>query len=203
MIKVIIFDLDGTLYKSKEIAEKFARAAHYTLSKFKNIPLDDARKLIEEKRQQIEKEYSDSVPQTLILNSFGISTESWHKENIDFFDPRDYLTKDEKLKKSLDGLKKRYQLTVLTNNNKIQTERTLAALGLNALFDRVYTYNSFKLLKPNPEFFQKVVEDLNVEPESCFFVGDRNSVDLEPAKKLGMLTYKVKGPEDIYDLSIE
>ncbi|GAH99327.1 unnamed protein product, partial [marine sediment metagenome] len=110
MIKVIIFDLDGTLYKSKEIAEKFARAAHYTLSKFKNIPLDDARKLIEEKRQQIEKEYSDSVPQTLILNSFGISTEFWHKENIDFFDPRDYLTKDEKLKKSLDGLKKRYRL---------------------------------------------------------------------------------------------
>jgi putative hydrolase of the HAD superfamily len=203
MIKVIIFDLDGTLYKSKEIAEKFARAAHYTLSKFKNIPLDDARKLIEEKRQEMEKEYSDSVPQTLILNSFGISTESWHKENIDFFDPRDYLTKDEKLKKSLDGLKKRYRLTVLTNNNKIQTERTLAALGLNALFDRVYTYNSFKLLKPNPEFFQKAVEDLNVEPEACFFIGDRNSVDLEPAKKLGMFTYKVKGPEDIYDLLIE
>lgn len=203
MIKVIIFDLDGTLYKSKEIAEKFARAAHYTLSKFKNIPLDDAQKLIEEKRQQIEKEYSDSVPQTLILNSFGISTESWHKENIDFFDPRDYLTEDEKLKKSLNGFKKYYRLAILTNNNRIQTERTLAALRLNDLFDRVYTYNSFKLLKPNPEFFQKVVEDLNVEPEACFFVGDRNSVDLEPAKKLGMLTCKVKGPEDIYDLSIE
>jgi HAD superfamily hydrolase (TIGR01509 family) len=82
------------------------------------------------------------------------------------FDPRDYLTEDEKLKKSLDGLKKYYRLAILTNNNRIQTERTLAALRLNDLFDRVYTYNSFKLLKPNPEFFQKVVEDLNVEPEA-------------------------------------
>jgi FMN phosphatase YigB (HAD superfamily) len=49
MIKVIIFDLDGTLYKSKGIAEKFAQAAYYTLSKFQNISLDDAQKLIEEK----------------------------------------------------------------------------------------------------------------------------------------------------------
>lgn len=200
MIKVIIFDVDGTLYKSTEIRRKFAEAAYHTLSKFKNIPVEDAQRLVEDKREKLKKEYGFSAPYTLTLKSFGVPIEFWHKENIEFFDSRDYLTEDEKLKKSLTELKRHYKLAVLTNNNRIQAERTLESLGLKSLFDRVFTYNSFKLLKPNPEFFRRAVEDLDVEPEACLFIGDRYNVDLSPAEELGMQVYEVQGPEDIYEL---
>ncbi len=201
MSKVIIFDLDGTLYKNPEIRKQFAAAAYHTLSKYKNIGVADAQKLIEDKRETLKVQYGSPVPYTLTLKSFGISIEDWHTENVVYFDPRDYLTKDEKLKKSLNELKQHYRLAILTNNNRIQTERILEALDLKDVFDKIFTYNSFKLLKPNPEFLERAVEDMNVEPEACLFVGDRFNIDLSPAKKLNMHIYEVSGPEDVYVLS--
>jgi len=201
MPKIIIFDLDGTLYKSPEIAKHFADAAYHTLSKFKNIEVEEAQRLLEEKREELKKEYGSPVPYTLTLKTFGLPIERWHEENVAYFDPRDYLKKDEKLKQSLVKLKEHYRLAILTNNNMIQTERILEALGLEDLFEKIFTYNSFKLLKPNPQFFQRAAEDMGVEPEECCFVGDRYNVDLNPAQGLGMQIYEVKGPEDIYHLT--
>ncbi len=199
-IKAIIFDLDGTLYKSTEIRTKFAEAAYYTLSKFKKIGIDDAKRLLERKREELKREYGEPVPYTLTLKSFGMSVEQWHKENVSYFDPRDYLTEDNRLRKSLIELKEHYHLAILTNNNSIQTERILEALAIKDLFDRIFTYNTFKLLKPSLEFLKRAVDVLQVAPEECCFVGDRYNVDLSPAKRLGMHIYEVKGPEDVYCL---
>jgi len=201
MIKVIFFDLDGTLYKSTEIRQKFAEAAYYTFSKYKNTSIENAQKLIEERREQLGEKQGDSVPYTLTLRSFGIPIEIWHKENIEHLDPRQHLVQDERLKKSLIELKNHYRLAILTNNNDTQANRVIEALGLQDIFEKVYTYNSFKILKPDQEFFTKAVEDLEVAPEECLIVGDRYNVDLEPAKELNMRTCKVNGPEDIYQIS--
>lgn len=201
MIKVIIFDLDGTLYKSAEIRAKFAEAAYHAMAEFKNISFEDAKKLIERKRTQLRNTYGDPVPYTLTLKSFGMSAEHWHKENIAYFDPRDFLNPDAQLHDSLAALKKRYRLVVLTNNNSVQTERTLEALDIRAFFDSIFTYNTYKLLKPDPEFVRRAVRELGVKPEECCFVGDRYNVDLEPARKLNMHIYAVEGPADIHTLA--
>lgn len=200
MIKAILFDLDGTLYKSETIRKKFAEAAYSTIAKLKNISLEKAQVLIEERRVELQEKSGSAVPYTLTLLSFGIPIEQWHRDNIAFFDPRDYLNKDEKLKERLINIKKQYKLAILTNNNHVQTERILEALHVNGIFDRVFTYNTFKLLKPNPEFFKRAAEELRVEPHECLVVGDRYSIDLTPAKELGMHIHEVKGPEDIYQL---
>lgn len=200
MLKVIIFDLDGTLYKSPEITRHFADAAYHALSKFKNIEVEEAQRLLEEKREELKKVYDSPVPYTLTLKTFGLPIERWHEENVAYFDPRDYLKKDTKLQRSLGTLKEHFRLAILTNNNTIQTQRILEALGLEGLFEKIFTYNSFKLLKPDPQFFQRAAENMGVEPEECCFVGDRYNVDLNPAKGLGMKIYEVQGPEDIYHL---
>lgn len=200
MIKVIIFDLDGTLYKSDEIRQKFAEAAYYTLAEFKNTSVENAQTLIEERRDALKRKQGFPVPYTLTLISYGVPIPLWHKENIKFFDPRDYLNKDEKLKKSMIRLNKHYKLAILTNNNDVQTARILQALELDDLFEGIFTYTSFKLLKPDLKFFERAASEMGVKPEECLVVGDRYNVDLEPAKKLGMDTYEVNGPEDIYNL---
>lgn len=200
MIKVIIFDLDGTLYKSEEIRKQFAKAAYITLTKIKNISREEARALIEERRDAIQKKQGFPAPYTLTLVSYGVPIEFWHKENVRLFDPRNHLNKDEKLKRVLETLKTKYRLAILTNNNDVQTARILEALGLDSLFDKIFTYNSFKIIKPNPEFLERAATALDVKPEECLVVGDRYHVDLAPAKQLGMDIYEVKGPEGIYKL---
>jgi putative hydrolase of the HAD superfamily len=199
-VRVIFFDLDGTLYCSSVIREKFAEAAAFTLKKYKGISLDSARRLIQNMRQQLLLRYKDGVPYTMALQAFGIPIDSWHRENIAYFDPRDHLQKDARLRQCLVALRTTCRLAVLTNNNATQTERTLEALGVKEMFDEVFTYNTFKLLKPDPLFLQKALERCEVRPEECLFIGDRYSIDLEPAVSLGMHIHEVKGPEDIYDM---
>lgn len=199
-VRVIFFDLDGTLYCSPVIREKFAEAAAVTLKKYKRVSLDSARQLIHNMRQQLLLRYKDGVPYTMALQAFGISIDSWHKENIAYFDPRDCLEKDDRLRQCLAALRTKCRLAVLTNNNATQTQRTLEALGVREMFDEVFTYNTFKLLKPDPLFLHKALERCGVRPDECLFIGDRYSIDLEPAASLGMHICEVRGPEDIYDM---
>jgi putative hydrolase of the HAD superfamily len=200
MIKVILFDLDGTLYESETVRKKFAEAAYSTLATLKNITVEEAKTLIEARREELLEKQGFPAPYTLALVSYGLPIEMWHKQNVTFFDPRDYLKKDSTLKTTLERLKTNYRLAILTNNNDTQTERILEALGVDGLFDRVFTYNTFKVLKPNPEFFKQAAHAFGVKPNECLVIGDRYHVDLDPAKQLGMRIYEVNGPEDIYHL---
>lgn len=200
LVRVIFFDLDGTLYHSAVIREKFAEAAALTLKKFKGVSLDSARQLIHTMRQKLRLRYKDSVPYTLVLQALGISIDFWHEENIAYFDPRDFLEKDDRLRQCLVEMKTKYRLAVLTNNNATQAGRTLEALGIGDVFDEVFSYNTYRLLKPDSLFLHKALERCGVRPDECLFVGDRYMIDLEPAQSLGMHIYEVRGPEDIYKM---
>lgn len=197
MIKVILFDLDGTLYNSAEVRTKFAEAAYHALAKLKHIPVEEATTLIEDTREKLKEKHGFPVPYTLTLVRFGMPVETWHKENIGYFDPRDYLSANGELRDMLLDLKKRCRLAILTNNNEVQAKRILEALKVQDLFDQVFTYNTFKTMKPNPQFFKKAAKAMEVTLEECLVVGDRYSVDLIPAQELGMQIYEVKGPDDI------
>lgn len=201
MMSVIIFDLDGTLYRSAAIKKKFAEAAYHTLAKFQDISLDQARICVEEKRGTLQQEHGFSVPYTLALQSLGVPIAFWHDESIKFFDPGDYLQEDTRLRQTLIRLRKHYRLALLTNNSRVQTDRTLRALGVLDLFHPVYSYNTFNLLKPSRELLKKVLRDLEVTPAECCLVGDRYPVDIRPALDLGMKAHQVAGPEDVYTLS--
>lgn len=200
MVSVLIFDLDGTLYKSAEIKQKFAEAAYHTFAKHERIPVQKARTLVEEKRTSLKKEQGFSVPYTLTLQSLGVPINVWHRESIRYFDPGDYLGQDERLRQALVQLEKRFRLVVLTNNNRVQTERTLRALGIQDLFCSIYSYDSFRLLKPDAKLLSEVLHDLKVTPDQCCMIGDRYPVDIQPARDMGMKTLEVSGPGNIYTL---
>jgi len=202
-IKNIIFDLDGTLYVSPEVYRKFAEAAYYTYAKATHTPIEEAKKILEERRAELARQKGFAVPYTLALISFDIPIQTWHEENVAFFDPGDFLSPNPALRDCLLELKRYYRLAVLTNNNKIQTRRIIQALGLDGVFDDVFTFNTFNLLKPDPGILGGLLKRLAARPEECLMVGDRFEVDLVPARAMGMRISEVKGPEDILGLSRE
>lgn len=197
MIRAIIFDLDGTLYRNKVIERKFAEAAYFTLAKFKKIDQIEARRVVEAKRAQLSAKKGYRIPYTHTLHSLGVPTKYWHKENVNYFDARDYLKRDRPLAAALCKLESNYELAVVTNNNRTQTERILEALGIKRLFSVIQTFTDCKFLKPDPRVFIKVARKLGVKPGECLSVGDRVDVDLLPSSKIGMKTFQVTSPRGI------
>jgi putative hydrolase of the HAD superfamily len=63
-------------------------------------------------------------------------------------------------------------------------------------FDKVYLSYEVGFVKPQKEFYELAVKDLNVLPGECIFIDD-NKDNLLPAEKLGMKTVLAKKPEQI------
>jgi putative hydrolase of the HAD superfamily len=67
-------------------------------------------------------------------------------------------------------------------------ERELAAMGLLDRLDAIVFSSEVGVRKPRPEIFYRVLDELEVEPERCVFVGDRLEADVRGAAALGMTT---------------
>jgi HAD superfamily hydrolase (TIGR01549 family) len=81
----------------------------------------------------------------------------------------------------------------LVGNQPARTESFLRECGLDV--DLVASSDSWGVAKPQPEFFQRVVEWLDVLPEQIAYVGDRVDNDVLPANDAGMVSvFLRRGP---------
>ncbi|MCC6048311.1 MAG: HAD family hydrolase [Thermodesulfobacterium sp.] len=90
------------------------------------------------------------------------------------------------------------KLCVLSNWDG-RLHSVLSGLGLDKLFDKVYTGCEIGYLKPNLASFLHVLSDFKVKPEEAVMIGDSLKDDIEPALKLGMKAIHYQG-EDYQDL---
>ncbi len=56
------------------------------------------------------------------------------------------------------------------------------------LFDATAFSSKEGMKKPNPRFYQLLLDRLQVKARNCFYIGDGNSNELEGAEALGMKT---------------
>jgi HAD superfamily hydrolase (TIGR01662 family) len=76
-----------------------------------------------------------------------------------------------------------YRLGVAGNQPR-DTEEVIAGLGVP--LDLIATSASLGVEKPNPAFFARVAEALDLEPRQIAYVGDRVDNDVQPAAAAGM-----------------
>jgi putative hydrolase of the HAD superfamily len=99
---------------------------------------------------------------------------------------------------ALRACKARYKVGCLTNNVKSARTAAVAAIDTRAgavqavmeLFDVVVESSKEGIRKPNPAFYLRACELLDVRPEESVFLDDLG-INLKPAKALGMTTIKV------------
>lgn len=195
-IKAIGFDVDGTLYHTPrdmqlEVGKILIQKAAAALSR---DPDDLAQEYLQRRDQ-----YRSN---TLTLNSFGLEGEKIFQEVWDKIAIEDYVVRDEELAEMITLLKKRYKLFIISNGTGTQVERKLTYLGLDYKdFDpRIYCYDQ-GWVKPEPAPFLAAIEDLNVSPEEIVYVGDREDIDIEGARAVGMKTIFVGGESKLADHS--
>jgi putative hydrolase of the HAD superfamily len=109
----------------------------------------------------------------------------------------------------IEQVKSNYQIFLLSNSNEIHYDLFIRDLQLrfgygefDELFDKAYFSFDLHLLKPNPEIFEFVINQHDLDLSTTLFIDD-NIKNIEAAKKLGIKTYHLTKPERIRDIFID
>lgn len=197
-IKAVGFDVDGTLYHAPEAMS--SEVGRILISKAAEVLSRDPDELTEEYLRRRDEYRSN----TLTLNSFGLEGEKIFQEVWDKIAIEKYVMKDERLIKMIGSLKSKYQLFLISNGTGSQVERKLSHLGLDYRYfnPRIYCYDQ-GWVKPEPAPFLAAIESLNLKPEEIVYIGDREDIDIEGARAVGMRTILVGADSDMADASCE
>ena len=192
MIKAVIFDFGGVIknrYPSSIIAAIF-NVSSKEEKEFKEAMTSlfelFQKDLIKEEKfwQKISKVIKRPIPENCSerAREFYKNTYSLSSKMVSF-------VKDLKNK----GIK----TAVLSNTTGFQAEVIRKFNGYNG-FDLVVLSNEEKLRKPDPEIYILTIKRLELKPEECIFVDDKEE-NLIPAENLGMKTVLAKNPNQIIE----
>lgn len=80
---------------------------------------------------------------------------------------------------------------LLSNAQRIFTEYELHALDLAKYFDGVLISSDYKTRKPDPRFYDALIEKYKLDVKKCLFVGNDSTTDIAGAHGVGMDTFYV------------
>jgi putative hydrolase of the HAD superfamily len=185
-IKVLIWDFDGTFYDLRKIPhlQQDVREAEY-----KTIMAHTGWSR-EKTSDEFAKKYPEKVKSgtrvTAMLSEISISEVATESES--YFDRTKYLQRDTQLISLFDELS-HLDHYILANGTKNKIEEALSQLGIDHLiFKDLVTADIIGITKPSEKGFRYILEKTKLPPEVHLMIGDRELVDLVPAKKLGMKT---------------
>jgi phosphoglycolate phosphatase len=189
-IKLVIFDLDGTLIDSRLDLVHSVNAALRHIGR-PELP-DDV----------IASYVGDGAP-LLIQRALGGESvdEALVRKGLEFFlsyyreHKLDHTTVYTGIKEALAGIQgggngSCRKLAVLSNKPVNPSRAIVNALGLGPFFAQVYGGNSFPSKKPDPEGVRKLLEENRVQPEHAAIIGDSH-VDVETGQNAGLWTVGV------------
>jgi phosphoglycolate phosphatase len=181
-VKLIIFDLDGTLVNT---IRDITNALNYALTSVgrKPITVDEAKHLVGEGiTRLIEKIIGDNgvTERDEIIKKF-LSYYGEHLVEFSYIYPN--------VTETLEVLKE-YRKAVISNKRESLSRQLLEKLDLLRYFDIVVGGDTAPERKPSPVPVRHVLKQLQVRPEDAVIVGDSN-FDIEAGKKSGVRTVAV------------
>ncbi|MBD5434714.1 MAG: HAD family hydrolase [Treponema sp.] len=200
-LKTIIFDIDSTLYTNEEYAFEQVDCQVRRFASERGISDDEARKLVADFREKFACENDGkkiSLSNTLL--SFGVPIQKSIEWRRELLEPKNFLTRDERLQKTLSALSKKFNLICVTNNPVTPAKKTLVALGVQSLFSNIIGLDTCNVSKPAREPFLLAAEKCGSQAQECLSVGDRYDLDIVVPLELGMGGVLVEGVEDVYRL---
>ena len=193
-IKLVIFDLDGTLIDSRLDLVHSVNAA---LRHIGRPALPD---------EVIASYVGDGAP-ILIQRALGgdVVDEALVRKGLEFFltyyreHKLDHTTVYAGIADSLTAIQHSSngvsqavprKMAVLSNKPVIPSRAIVEALGLGPFFTYIYGGNSFATKKPDPEGARKLLAETGVRPELAAIIGDSH-VDIRTGRNAGMWTVGV------------
>jgi phosphoglycolate phosphatase len=179
-MKLLIFDLDGTLIDSKL---DLAHAVNATRAHMNLEPLP----------HELIFSYVGNGAPVLMRRSLGPeATEDQVQQALEFFlayyreHMLDYTTLYPGVTKTLDVLLAGgKRMAVLTNKPVRISKAIIEGLGLSKHFFQIYGGNSFEQKKPHPKGVEALLSESGIDAAKAMMVGD-SAVDVQTARNAGI-----------------
>jgi phosphoglycolate phosphatase len=189
-LKLLVFDLDGTLIDS---AQDLCNSVNATLVHFNRNPLPD----------EVIATYIGNGALMLVRRAFGLDDGAEpedeflakaHRFFLDYYREHklDYTYAYEGVLEALDALRLVHDqlesparvMAVLTNKPVRPAQAICEALGLAPYFLNIYGGNSFNTKKPDPEGLLALMKEADASPAETVMIGD-SQVDVLTARNAG------------------
>lgn len=186
-IKVIGFDLDGTLYNvTPEIKLRVRNLIYQKISTEFNIPLEKATNLFEEIYSET---HSGGGTIRDLEQRFGKKSDSdIIQDSLQEADILALIPEDPNLSRLLTRLSESYQLDLLTGGRENLAFEKLKRIGIDkGIFKYLFTKERGR--KGNGDLYREWIQNrLDLTPENFLYVGDNKKQDIDIPKELGIKT---------------
>lgn len=199
-ISGIVFDLDGTLYDSPEFAATIQDSAAGYIAVLKQVAAADARRMIADERSRLIEESGNVPTLSAVCRHLGGTVQDLHAHFTASLQPESYLVRDDRVIRLLNRLGSAIPLYLLTNNNRILTDRIITHLGLDGLFNKIYAIDDNWQAKPDQALLERILAESALQPAQTLFVGDRYDVDLRLPEQMGCPVYLSQTVEQLLRL---
>ena len=184
-IKLLIFDLDGTLIDSRQDLVNSVNAALRSLQR-SELPSDEIAAMVGDGAPAlVRRALGDTVDEDLLRRGLEFFLTYYREHKLDH--THLYPGIPEALEKLQGANGVRRVMSVLTNKPVNPSRAIVDALGIGLRFVSVYGGNSFGTKKPDPLGISTILAETGVRPDEAVMIGD-SAVDILTGRAAGAWT---------------
>jgi putative hydrolase of the HAD superfamily len=194
-VDAVVFDVDGTLYKSAEYERYLRESIYMVLGEMLGIDYREAGVRLESLKKSLKTV-------SLSVEAMGVDRRRFYELLAERVEPSIYIKPRLEVKNLLSKLReKNVKIGCHTNSGRRLYLKVIRAVNLSVSdFDVIVTSDDADP-KPLKNGYILLSRLLGVPFNKILYVGDRWEVEVKPAKELGMITalvYSRKGKPDFY-----
>ncbi|UCD28946.1 MAG: HAD family hydrolase [Planctomycetota bacterium] len=196
-VRVVVFDLDDTLYPERSFAFSGFDAVAHWLQERMDCPMDPAARMRELFDTHDRSHVFDTLlaelgcdrPKQMVKDM--ICVYRTHKPLIKLYDDADRI---------LSRLAGRFHLAVISDGPANVQQNKIDALGLQQRIDRIVLTDIWgpTFWKPHPRAYLEIERIWDYRDSSCLYIADNAEKDFKAPLKLGWQTIQIRRPDGVY-----